>query len=923
MLFLSPAALLALTVVGDLVPNTFSIVSHLNASLSKRDHWAPALVRDWFNLGPQPLPGYYTRPFYPLPEAGALKDVWTKAFSKARKLVEKMLTVEKVNLTTGSGWGSGPCIGNTGLVPRLGIPSLCLQDGPNGVRFTDFVTAFPSGLAAGATFNRGLMYLRGKAMGKEMRKKGVHVMLGPVVGPLGLKAQGGRNWELFGADPYLQGVAVLNTVDGVQEEGVLCAVKHFVGNEQERYRQPGEWGDRDSDNESGFSEDEDGMGDEYPDLFDESYSANIGDRAMHEVYMWPFADAVHAGVGAVMCAYNQVNNTYACENLRLINYLLKHELGFQGFVVLDWGAQHLGVYSALAGLDMTMPGEVFDDWCLGKLYWGALLTRAVYNKTLPQQRLDDMAMRILAPFFSLDGEQGDLPTEEDVPNFSSWTHHTYGQAFPYQHYGPIEQVNWHRDVRSKLSDDTALQVAREAVVLLKNDGRHLPIHTDDGVRRMLVVGAALNLGSKGATCKDQKCVDGTLTSGWGSAAVNNPWVLTPYEEIAVRSRQQGMVVDFTLELYDLDTVDELADYADMAVVVVLAYSGEGFLEVDGNFGDRKNLSLWHNGDEVVEHVADRCRKTVVVVNSVGPVDMERWVEHENVVAVVYTPPLGQYVGQAIAEVLFGEVNPSGHLPFTIARKVEHYVPVLTHASTKVAPQDDYDRDLYVDYRFFDKHNIRPRFEFGFGLLYTQFKLCSLQIKELSCPTEYLPCPGSYCPMTPFPEDDICDPEDALFPHEDMTPVPGFIYPYLFNDRIRTVADEDEFEYPKGYDPDVCDEEPPLAGGGLGGNPALWDVLYQVQAEVKNDGSSKGLVAVQLYVEFPHTQFALPLKQLRGFDKVCVDVGHSAEVHFELTHRDLSVWDPALQQWIIQTGVYKVYLGTSSRRFQLCGEIEIE
>ncbi|ODQ78432.1 glycoside hydrolase family 3 protein [Babjeviella inositovora NRRL Y-12698] len=808
---------------------------------------------------------------------------------------------EKVNITTGTGWGSGPCIGNTGAVPRLGIPSFCIQDGPNGVRFTDFVTHFPSGLATGATFNRALMYLRGKAIGKEHKKKGVHIMLGPTVGPLGLKAAGGRNWEGFGADPYLQGIAGKLTVEGVQEQGVLSCVRHLVGNEQERFRQVGEWDDTAED-------------------LIESISANIGDRAMHETYLWPFADCVHAGAASVMCSHNKVNNTYACENSMLMNGLLKEELGFQGFVMSDWGSQHSGVYSALAGLDMSMPGEVFDDWCSGKSYWGPLLTRAIYNHTILQSRLNDMVLRILAPFFAV--EDCELPSEEDVPNFSSWTYHTYGQEYPYQHYGPIVQVNWHKEARSKFSDDTAISVAHEAIVLLKNDGHNLPISREDGVRRLFVAGVGAGVDPNGFNCKDQKCVDGVLTSGWGAAAVNNPWVISPHEAISEKVRDLGMVVDFSRESYDLDTCDELADYADMAIVVVNAHSGEGFIEVDGNYGDRKNLSLWHNGDELITHIADRCRKTVVVVNSVGPVDMEQWIEHENVVAVLYVPPLGQFVGQAIADVLFGDINPSGHLPFTVARKQEHYVPILIDVGPDGTPQDDFDRDIYVDYKFFDKHNIRPRFEFGFGLSYTQFKLCNLKITEVNSPTQYLPEPAPFLPLYKMCEDDVCDPEDALFPHEDMNPVPGVIYPYLFNDKTRSLDDDEKYDYPKGYSPDQK-EAPSIAGGGLGGNPALWECLYEVEAEVKNDGPYKGAVAVQLYIEFPCTYIASPPKQLRGFDKVMIEAGGNEQVSFQVLHRDLSIWDTVSQQWVIQTGIYKIFIGTSSRKLELCGEIEIE
>ncbi|KAK6198574.1 glycosyl hydrolase family 3 C-terminal domain-containing protein [Scheffersomyces amazonensis] len=687
----------------------------------------------------------------------------------------------------------------------------------------------------------------------------------------------------------------------MQDEGVVATARHLIGYEQEHFRQVGEW------EENGW------------DCLESAISSNIGDRAMHEIYLWPFADLVRAGVGSVMCSFNKVNNTYACQNSYLINYLLKEELGFQGFVLSDWGAQHSGVYSALAGLDMTMPGEISDEWLTGKSYWGPLLTRAVYNGTLSQDRLNDMAMRILAPFFSIDTIS--LPTEEDEPNFSSCTFHTYGQEFAYQHFGPIVQKNWHQDSRSEFSDITALSVARESIVLLKNDGHNLPIAKIDGVRRIFIAGIAAGPDPKGFNCKDKRCVDGVLTSGWGSSAVNDPFVITPYEAISKLAREQGMVVDYSNDAWELDHVQELADYADLSIVVVSADSGEGYIEVDENFGDRKNLSLWHNGDKLIETVAEKCRKTIVVVNSVGPVNMEKWIENENVVGVLYAPPLGQFVGQAIAEILFGVINPSGKLPFTIARKKQHYVPIIDELNGEKHPQDNFDRDIYLDYRFFDKHNIKPRFEFGFGLSYSKFKLCNLRIDEINSPTEYLPYPEEYLPIYKTVEDDVCDPEDALFPHDEFEAVPGYIYPYLYNENVRSIDDGETFEYPAGYNPDQP-IAPPLSGGGLGGNPDLWQVYYNVSVEVKNEGKHKGGYVGQLYIELPSTIVPSPPKILRGFEKVFLEPGESAILSFSITHRDLSIWDTYSQQWIIQTGTYKIYVSNSSRKVDLSGEIDI-
>lgn len=745
------------------------------------------------------------------------------------------------------------------------------------------------------------MYLKGRALGKEFKLKNVHIALEPAIGPIGLKAQGGRNWETFGADPYLQGVAGAAQVKGTQEEGVVAVVRHLVGNEQEHFRQVGEW------DLNGWE------------ALDSSISSNIGDRSMHEVFLWPFADAVHAGVGGVLCAYNQVNNTYACENSYLLNYLLKEELGFQGFVVSDWGAQHTGVTSALSGLDMTMPGEIFDEWLSGKSLWGPSLTRAVYNRTIPQDRLNDMASRILAPFFS--AKLLSLPSEDDVPNFSSWTYHTYGQQYPYQHFGSIVQQNWHIDSRSKFGDDVALGIAREAIVLLKNLGRHLPIDKGDGVRRILVAGSAQSASKMGFNCKDQRCTDGVMTSGWGSAAVNNPLVITPLQAITEKCQERGITLDSTTDNWNLEHAQELADYADLSIVFVTAFSGEGYIEVDDNFGDRNNVSLWNNGDALIDAVASRCKKTVVVVNAVGPVDMEHWIENENVVAVLFAAPLGQYVGQAFAEVLFGEVNPSGKLPFTIAKKCLHYDQIIDTLNDGVDPQDIFDRGVYLDYRFFDKHTIKPRFPFGHGLSYTHFTLTKLKIKEVNAPTEYLPCPGDYLPGWRTIEDDVCDPEDALFPHEEFEPVPGFIYPYLYNENVRSVDDDDNYEYPKGYTPDQH-TVPPLSGGGLGGNSALWETIYEVSAQVANDGDMAGSYAAQLYIEFPSTIVPSPPKVLRGIEKVYLKQKSSTLVKFQLLHRDLSVWDAESQQWIIQTGTYKLYVSSSSRKVELVGEIDI-
>ena len=224
--------------------------------------------------------GYASPPYYPTPPGGWIAD-WADAYEKAYRVVSNMTLAEKVNLTTGTGFYMGPCVGQTGSAPRFGIPNLCLQDSPLGIRNSDHNTAFPPGITVGATFNKDLMYNRGVGIGQEARGKGVNIQLGPVVGPLGRKPRGGRIWEGFGADPTLQAIGGAQTIKGMQSTGTIATLKHFIANEQEMYRMSS--------------------------VITTGYSSNIDDRTLHELYLWPFAEGIRAGVGSIMAAYNDVS----------------------------------------------------------------------------------------------------------------------------------------------------------------------------------------------------------------------------------------------------------------------------------------------------------------------------------------------------------------------------------------------------------------------------------------------------------------------------------------------------------------------------------------------------------------------------------------------------------------------------------------
>lgn len=863
-------------------------------------------------------------PWYPTPSGGTL-STWADSYAKAAKLVERMTLVEKVNITTGTGWSMGLAVGNTGPANSVGFPGLALQDGPLGIRFADNATAFPAGVTVGATWNKDLMYARGKAHGKEARLKGINVLLGPCVGPLGRMPAGGRNWEGFGVDPYLQGVAAAETIRGIQEEGVMATIKHYIGNEQEHFRQSFEWG------------------------LPNALSSNIGDRTLHELYLWPFADAVRAGVASVMCSYQMTNNSYSCGNSKLLNGILKDELGFQGFVQSDWLAQRSGVASALAGLDMSMPGDGLT-WSNGRSLWGAHLTRSVLNGSLPVSRLNDMVTRVVAAWYQL-GQDDESKFDRKGPNFSSWTNDEMGYINP---GSPDDKdskiVNQYVNVQGEGADahsKIARQVAAEGSVLVKNDHNVLPLSRTGGQSkatgtdtkyRVGIFGDDAGSGEGRNHCDDRGCNTGTLGSGWGSGAVEFPYLVTPIE--ALRGgfdSEKVYVTDFPTNAPPMLKAPAVLEDQDLCLVFVNSDSGEGYLSVDGIRGDRNDLKLQKDGDLLVKQVAEGCGggqgSTIVVVHAVGPVILDEWIGLPGVGAVILANLPGQESGNAIVDVLFGDVNPSGKLPYTVGKSLDDYgegAKILYYPNGLV-PQQNYSEGVYIDYRHFDKFGIEPRYEFGFGLSYTSFsydKLLVTPVREKS----RLPAARPKGLTPPEYDETIPDAETALFPFT-IRKLSKFVYPYI--DSVSEIQ-SGRYPYPEGYD---TPNSPSPAGGGEGGNPSLFEIYAKVSINITNSGDVAGAEVVQLYLSYPDSQIAspetggssanldfdnnmsdFPVKVLRGFEKVALNKGETKTVEFNLTRRDLSYWDVREQNWVMPTkGKFTVRVGASSRDIRAEGE----
>ncbi|KAK6067280.1 cel3e secreted beta-glucosidase [Seiridium cupressi] len=654
-----------------------------------------------------------SEPVYPTPELTA-NGSWSDAITKAQAFVSQLTLEEKVNFTGGITTETG-CAGFIPAVDRLGFPGLCLADAGNGLRNTDYVSSWPSGIHVGASWNKYLARQRAVYMGNEARVKGVNVLLGPVVGPIGRVAEGGRNWESFSVDPYLSGGLVYETVSGVQSTGVITSTKHFIAQEQETHRLSTSTGD-----------------------FAESISSNIGDKALHELYLWPFAEAVRAGTGNVMCSYARLNNSYSCQNSKGLNGLLKGELGFQGWVVSDWGAQKSGVASALAGLDVAMPN--------GDGLWAGNLTLAVNNGSVPESRLDDMATRIMASWYQMKQDGSSFP----IP----------GSGMPADILVPHEVV----DARDPSAKSTLFDGAVEGHVLVKNTDSALPLNStqmklislfgysakapNKNNQEYAATGAYFSSWSVGAESanvtevndgffgnlqlpKSAIAPNGTLVSAGGSGATSQNLISSPYDALVAQAYEDG-----TALFWDFESGSPLVNpTSDACIVIGNVWATEGY--------DRPALRDDFT-DGLILNVADQCANTIVVFHNAGVRLVDQFVDHPNVTAIIYAHLPGQDSGKALISLLYGQTNPSGRLPYSVARNETDYgslwKPDTTLAPNRFQayPQSNFTEGVFIDYRHFDAQNITPRYEFGFGLSYTTFDYSNLEVSKTDAAVQAYP-----------------------------------------------------------------------------------------------------------------------------------------------------------------------------------------
>lgn len=582
-------------------------------------------------------------------------------------------------------------------VPRLGLPDLWTDDGPHGVRpdvlwdkweqagqTNDSCVAFPALTCLAASWNPSLAFLYGKSLGEEALYRGKDVLLGPGVNIMRTPLCG-RNFEYMGEDPKLAATMVVPYIEGIQKNGVAACVKHFCLNNDEEYRH--------------------------------QVNVIVSDRALREIYLPPFEAAVRkAHVWAVMPAYSIYKDQHECHNEWLLNKILKGEWQFDGVTISDWGGAHNTDQAVNNGLDMEFgtwtnglsegASNAYDNYYLANAY-----KRGIAEGKYTMKSLDEKVSRVLRLYFR-----------------TTMARRGHGLLCSESHY------------------QAARRIADEGIVLLKNDGT-LPLNitkaADNKAATILVVGEnAIKM----------------MTVGGGSSSLKAQKEISPLDGLRKRlsgvatvEYERGYVGDITgayngvstgQDLRDTRSEEQLisdavkkareADY----VIVVGGLNKSNYQDCEGH--DRKQYGLPYAQDKLVEALAKVNRHVVFVNISGNPVAMP-W--RDKVAAIVQGWFIGSEAGEALADVLSGDVNPSGKLPYTWPAKLSdvgaHALNTYPGTWRKPGGKDtegniideEYKEGVYVGYRWADAHNTKPLWAFGHGLSYTTFSIANLRLSK--------------------------------------------------------------------------------------------------------------------------------------------------------------------------------------------------
>lgn len=559
-------------------------------------------------------------------------------------------------------------------VPRLGIPEVMMSDGPHGVRAeinwndwgyanhtNDSITAFPALTCLAATWNPEMSARYGMAIGEEARYREKDVLLGPGVN-IYRTPMNGRNFEYMGEDPYLASVMCVPYIQELQKNGVAACVKHYALNNQELWR-------------------------DHIDVY-------LSDRALYEIYLPAFQAAIQQGGSwTIMGAYNQLRGQHACHNDLLLNRILKHDWQFDGVVITDWGGAHDTYEAAINGLDIEMGSYTngltsesaftYDDYYLARPYLQLLKEGKV-----PMSTIDDKASRILRLIFR-------TALNHQKP---------LGALCTPEHYA------------------AAREIGSEGIVLLKNSPvtkKGTPLLPIDPSRhgKILVVGdnatRMLNQGGGSSELKVKEMVSPLA----GLQALYGDKVSYAQGYTAGRP-MYGQAEEIAPEVEE-QLRREAVEKAREADVVILfgGLNKNHFQDCEG--GDRLQYGLPFGQEQLISELQAANPNLVVVLLSGNAVEMP-WVD--KVPAILQGWYLGSMGGHSLADVLSGQVNPSGKLPFSFPKRLTdcgaHAFDALSYPGDSI--RQEYKEDILVGYRWHDTKKIPALFPFGHGLSYTTY-----------------------------------------------------------------------------------------------------------------------------------------------------------------------------------------------------------
>lgn len=814
-----------------------------------------------------------TAPTAPRPAAAVAPDVE----QRIEAIVAKMTVEEKVDYISGVDWFF------IRAVPRLGVPSLRMADGPFGVRLTSPSTAMAAGIALAATWNTALAEQVGVELGRDSRARGIHFLLAPGVN-IYRAPMNGRNFEYLGEDPLLAGRMAVGYIKGVQSQGVSATVKHFLANNSE---------------------------------FDRHRTDSVLDeRTMREIYLPAFEAAVKdAKVGALMTSYNLVNGVHASQYGPLITDVAKKEWGFDGVVMSDWKATYDGVGAANAGLDLEMPSGVAMN--------RETLLPAISAGRVPVSVIDDKVRRILrvaARFGWLDRDQTDLSIPAYNPRGAAAALEAAREGMvlvkneggllpldksrlktvavigPLAHPGvpvgggsagvqPYRTVSQLEGIAAALGPGvtvlyhrglpTYAELANRTNFTIERDGGRAGVTVEvwgnltlSGPPAATRVEEHINLVGPyvppGPSTDPQGAFSSARWTGWFTAANQAPhrlflfdfrgegscrasiddkpvidnWevpkaqltettlAFTPGPHRVVLECSRRVIpgstgVSVRLGIIPEDAIVEAgaADLAKRADVVVAAVGYDA--QVESESGDRP-FALPVGQDLLLRDLVAANRKTIVTVTSGGGVDMAGWID--KVPAVVMTWFAGEQGGTALGQLLAGDANFSGRLPISIEKA---WADNPNHDSYYPAPgtkRVPYANGVFVGYRGYERNKVAPLFPFGFGLSYTTFAFGRAVVA-------------------------------------------------------------------------------PRAGAGAH--------AYQVSFDVTNTGKRAGAAVAQVYIAPVAAKIPRPPKELKGFAKLVLKPGEVRRVTVDLDARSFSYWDAERHQWRADAGDYDILVGGSS------------